>query len=643
MRHTILLLLLLTAGTSLAAQADSLELRLDRRAVATGDEQDFFLTVARFDTVVSIQFSLAWDTAVAQFVSFNTEALPFLAVGDQDAAAGVLRISWFNQTNTSTTLPDSTAVLRIRLRAVGEPGQQTALSFTDSPLAIQLFRQGDEPNTFQPLAALLRPGQLRIPAPFSNTVATQNETCAGAADGAVSLSTTADTTVFTFTWTDENGTVYPGTMPAGLPAGTYTLVVTDADGNEVFTTTTVVDGAAEPLIIDTLGITTNGCTAAAASTLSVQAAGGRGPYTYALAGQTSPGGTFTNLAAGDYELNITDALGCVIQQTVSVAGGGAFTVTLPAQPQPLCPGAVLEVTAETDADQPTFAWSTGAATPTVILTGGGLYTLTVTDVAGCQVTDSITVTDGSQLDPQLLSDELSVCPGDTLALEVGGGQTYRWLNNRPTLSSPDAAATLAFPLEDVVYQVEIATDCAADTLAIPVFVFSVTATAGPDTCIGPGIPFQFQARGGIFYEWQPSDPPVSDPIIPNPTVEVARSTDFIVEIRDVNQCTTRDTVTVAVADDPASFVPAINLITPNDDRINDVLEFGPIAKYGANSLTVYSRWGEVVYNKVNYQNDDERFDGTRNGELLPAGTYYYVLSFPAGDIKQALLIVRQSE
>ncbi len=642
MRHTLLLLLLL-AGLPLAAQTDSLELRIDRRAVAVGDEQDFFVAIGRFDTIVSIQFSVSWDTEIAEFVSFGTEALPFIAVGDQDAAAGVLRVSWFNQMNTSTTLPDSSRILRIRLRAVGEPGQQTEIEFTNAPLAIQLFRQGDEPNTFDPVALIARPGQLRIPAPFSTTVAAQNETCAGAADGAITLSTTADTTQFTFTWTDENGTVYPGTMPAGLPAGTYTLVVTDQGGNEQFTTTVTVDGAAEPLVLDSTGITANGCTAQSTNTLTTQAAGGRAPYTYQLAGQISATGTFSGLVAGDYELSLTDALGCTVTQTVSVAAAGGFTVTLPDQPQPLCPGATLEVTAETDAEEPVFAWSTGATTATVTLSGGGLYTLTVTDVAGCQVTDSVTVTDGSQLDPQLVTDELDLCPGDTLALEVSGGQTYRWLTDRQTLTNPDAAATFAFPIRDVVYQVEIATDCAADTLEIPVFVYTVTATAGPDTCIGPGIPFQFQARGGIFYEWQPSDPPVSDPIIPNPTVEVARSTDFIVEIRDVNQCTTRDTVTVAVADDPASFVPAINLITPNDDRINDLLEFGPIAKYGANSLTVYSRWGEVVYNKVNYQTDDERFDGTRNGEILPAGTYYYVLSFPAGDIKQALLIVRQSE
>ena len=167
-----------------------------------------------------MQFSVRWDTEIAEFVSFGTEALPFIAVGDQDAAAGVLRVSWFNQMNTFTTLPDSSRILRIRLRAVGEPGQQTEIEFTNAPLAIQLFRQGDEPNTFDPVALIARPCELRIPAPFSTTVAAQNETCAGAADGAITLSTTADTTQFTFTWTGENGTVYPGTMPR-RPAGRH--------------------------------------------------------------------------------------------------------------------------------------------------------------------------------------------------------------------------------------------------------------------------------------------------------------------------------------------------------------------------------------------------------------------------------------
>jgi gliding motility-associated-like protein len=82
------------------------------------------------------------------------------------------------------------------------------------------------------------------------------------------------------------------------------------------------------------------------------------------------------------------------------------------------------------------------------------------------------------------------------------------------------------------------------------------------------------------------------------------------------------------------------MITPNGDGKNDILEFQGASKFGQNTLKIYNRWGDLVYQKLNYQLDDERFDGTRNGSPLPAANYYYILSFRSGEIKQTLTIVR---
>ncbi len=67
----------------------------------------------------------------------------------------------------------------------------------------------------------------------------------------------------------------------------------------------------------------------------------------------------------------------------------------------------------------------------------------------------------------------------------------------------------------------------------------------------------------------------------------------------------------------------------------------PIEKFGINTLKVYNRWGDLVYQKINYQKDDDRFDGTRKGKPLPAGNYYYVLSFREKEYKQTLTILRE--
>ena len=94
-----------------------------------------------------------------------------------------------------------------------------------------------------------------------------------------------------------------------------------------------------------------------------------------------------------------------------------------------------------------------------------------------------------------------------------------------------------------------------------------------------------------------------------------------------------------VANDPVTSITPYNLITPNGDGFNDELEFGEISKFGSNSLKVYNRWGDLVYQKLNYQSDEDRFVGLFNGQRLPAGNYFYVLAFRQGEIRQTLTIV----
>jgi gliding motility-associated-like protein len=73
-------------------------------------------------------------------------------------------------------------------------------------------------------------------------------------------------------------------------------------------------------------------------------------------------------------------------------------------------------------------------------------------------------------------------------------------------------------------------------------------------------------------------------------------------------------------------------ISPNGDGQNDVLIIPGIMRKGNNTLTIYNRWGNIVYQKDNYQNDwggqtDRAFSLTSDDNLLPDATYYYVIDF----------------
>lgn len=73
-------------------------------------------------------------------------------------------------------------------------------------------------------------------------------------------------------------------------------------------------------------------------------------------------------------------------------------------------------------------------------------------------------------------------------------------------------------------------------------------------------------------------------------------------------------------------------ITPNGDGVNDEFFITPGLEfvYPENSLIIFNRWGDVVYDASPYLND---WRGTNeNGNDLPAGTYYYILRL---DISQS--------
>ena len=68
-----------------------------------------------------------------------------------------------------------------------------------------------------------------------------------------------------------------------------------------------------------------------------------------------------------------------------------------------------------------------------------------------------------------------------------------------------------------------------------------------------------------------------------------------------------------------------NVITPNGDGNNDVLDLAGVTNGDACEFTVYTRWGTPVYNQEVYNN---AWGGTTDGGAqLEDGTYYFVLTF----------------
>jgi gliding motility-associated-like protein len=76
------------------------------------------------------------------------------------------------------------------------------------------------------------------------------------------------------------------------------------------------------------------------------------------------------------------------------------------------------------------------------------------------------------------------------------------------------------------------------------------------------------------------------------------------------------------------LIDPTQIFSPNGDGLNETWYIDDIEEYPNADVTVFNRWGSVVYQTQQYQND---WPGTwQNGEPLPVATYYFVI-----DLKRA--------
>ncbi|WP_149304779.1 gliding motility-associated C-terminal domain-containing protein [Pareuzebyella sediminis] len=85
-------------------------------------------------------------------------------------------------------------------------------------------------------------------------------------------------------------------------------------------------------------------------------------------------------------------------------------------------------------------------------------------------------------------------------------------------------------------------------------------------------------------------------------------------------------------------IVVMQMVTPNNDGKNEFLWIENVDKALNNTLKIYNRWGILVYQGENYNNQNNVFDGRSKGrstvnaeEYLPAGVYFYIFEYNTVD------------
>lgn len=268
---------------------------------------------------------------------------------------------------------------------------------------------------------------------FNLSFTPQNPACFGAATGQITATASGGAGGYTYLW--SNG--QQNAMATGLTAGSYDLVLTDANG----CTFTASQTLTEPTqLTSTTSTLPQGCNGPADGQAGVTVAGGTQPYTYAW----SNGGLtaqINGLTTGNYSVTVTDAQGCFL--TTSAMVGNAPAVVLAYQSTDAScfgqAGGAIQVQVSGGTAPFVYNWSNTAlpAAANQANLPAGIYIVTVTDDNLCQAVLNIEI----QQPPLInLSADVSnvLCAGETsgaIDLAVSGGvapYTYLWTNGAVT-------------------------------------------------------------------------------------------------------------------------------------------------------------------------------------------------------------------
>lgn len=262
------------------------------------------------------------------------------------------------------------------------------------------------------------------------TTATFSPSCNGGNDGFATTQTSGGTSPYTYAW--SNGATTDTSF--NLTTGSYTVTVTDANGCFVIASFTV----GQPSQLAATGSVTNPTVCNGSDgTATATATGGTGNYTYLW--NTSPAqttATATNLSQGNYTCTVTDGNGCVTIVSVSVSDGCANCTLLinPIATNPSCGLANGTIDANVSGQTGTvmYAWSNGNTSAAISNLSSGTYSVTVTDMAGCQDSATVTLIQSGNVAVTLTAqDNFCGANNASISATVTGGASpysYNWSN-----------------------------------------------------------------------------------------------------------------------------------------------------------------------------------------------------------------------
>ncbi len=285
------------------------------------------------------------------------------------------------------------------------------------------------------------------PCPTVTATSSQiNVTCNGGSDGSATVVASGGTT-FTYAWSPSGGT---NATASGLSAGNYACTITNQCGNattQTFIITETVSYQLNATVIQPTCNNNNGC----------------------IYFDPSPAGTYfydwpfptimivdsiCDLAPGSYDITINSANGCPIDTTIVLFESAIFNVVETITPA-TCDALDGSISLSTlgGAAPFTYNWSLGGNTTNILTNlATGNYSVAVTDLNGCTVTENYLVTQINTLDFDVFPAFSTIIQGESVQLNATGAASYTW-SPASSLNCNDCPNPIAAPSENTIYTI----------------------------------------------------------------------------------------------------------------------------------------------------------------------------------------------
>jgi gliding motility-associated-like protein len=505
------------------------------------------------------------------------------------------------------------------------------------------------------------------PAPYTYDVAVatdyngQDITCFNAADGGINLTFSGGTPGYNFIWTDMNGVVVSSVEdPNGLTDGTYQVFVTDVNGCVFDTTISLVE---PPLLTGPASVTSNyngqdvSCYLSTDGSVTVGPTGGTPGYTYTWSNGGSVLGTNQdeiNVGAGTYDVEVVDVNGCihttsiVVTQPAQVTSGTTIISNYFGEAVS-CLGAtdgIVDANAAGGTPGYTYSWNSIPVQTTLQATnlGVGTYTVTVTDVNGCQSTSDVSL-NANPLPAIELPEVIYGCMGNSVVLNSNSeaGSSCQWTFSDGQVFNECGPFVANFANQDcydmqlTVIDAQGCINSASITDFVCIMPNPLAGFYADDyevTNVENGTNFWNTSIGAETYLWDFGD---GSPTVMSENTyheflngDDFTSTEYAVTLFAITEYGCIDSAVRYIKLNPELILYVPNTFTPDDDAHNPI--FLPIFTAGYDfesyTLLIFNRWGEIVFESHNTQIGWDGTYGENNEiEIVQDGTYTWKIDF----------------